>query len=315
MSFKALDWARSVKTGSPTLKAVLRAIAEYADAEGVAWPSQERLIADTEFSERAVRNAILSLEKDGALTREERRRPDGSRSSDRLILNLAWIGKRHEVPVDGEAGDKQPARGAGTTGTSCRSNRHVVPDQPAAGAPLTTFEPPENLQKEPSNEPESRAGSWPEDFWEQFQAAYPNLVRLRSTLRLLREIQAEGMTRFEEILDGITRYVATKPADRNWLGSDKFLEDHRFEDRPAPLAAASRQPPLTGQAARLAQLASQFQGGSDVASGTQPSQRRAYGTRGSYGGGQPVQWTSGDDARPTAEVLLIADRRAYGGRA
>ena len=313
MSFKALDWARSVKTGSPTLKAVLRAIAEYADVDGIAWPSQERLIADTEFSERAVRNAILSLERDGALTREERRRPDGSRASDRLILNLAWTGKRHVVPVDEEAEDKQPARGAGSAGTSGRSNRHVVPDQPAGGAPLTTFEPPENHQKEPSNEPDSRAGAWPHDFWERFQAAYPNLVRLRATLNLLRQIQAEGETRFEDILEGIARYVAAKPNDRNWLGSDTFLADRRYEDRPAPLAAV-RQPPLTGQAARLAQLASNFQGGSDGASGSQPSQRRAYGARGSYGGGQPVPWTSGDDARPSAEVLLIADRRAYGGR-
>ncbi len=188
--------------------------------------------------------------------------------------------------------------------------------QPPEGrSALTTFEQPENYQKELPPESGARAGAWPADFWEQFQTAYPNLVRLRATLNLLRQIQAEGETPFEAILEGIARYVAAKPSDRNWLGSDTFLSDRRYEDRPAPLPTAGRQPPLTGQAARLAQLASQFQGGSDVASGAQPSQRRAYGTRGSYGGGQPVQWTSGDDARPSAEVLLIADRRAYGGRA
>ncbi|WP_167858596.1 helix-turn-helix domain-containing protein [Methylobacterium nonmethylotrophicum] len=310
MSFKALEWARSVKTGSPTRKAVLRAIAEYADMDGKAWPSQARLAEDTEFTVRGVRKAIMELEEMGLISREEQRRKDGTQAADIIFLNFAWVDRRNTVPP----AEKQAERGSSQAEPySQQAERHS--SQAERGSAPTTFEPPSNLHQEPSNEPDSRAGPWPQDFWERFQGAYPNLVRLRATLNLLRQIQAEGETRFDDILEGIARYVAAKPNDRNWLGSDTFLADRRYEDRPAPLVAPGRQPPLTGQAARLAQLASNFQGGSDGASGSQPSQRRAYGTRGSYGSGQPVPWTSGDDARPSAEVLLIADRRAYGGRA
>ncbi|BAQ43993.1 MULTISPECIES: helix-turn-helix domain-containing protein [Methylobacterium] len=312
MSFQALAWARSVKTGSSTLKAVLVALASYSDADGRAFPSQDRLAEDTEFTSRAVRGAIATLVERGFISREQRWRKDGSRATDLLTLNVGFVPSlnRNEVP----GGEGIPER------RSAPPERPSTQEEPRSKPPegrsaLTTFEQPENYQKELPPESGARAGAWPADFWEQFQAAYPHLVKLRGTLRLLREIQAEGGTRFEDILDGIARYVASRPADRNWLGSDKFLEDRRFEDRPAPLPATGRQPPLSGQAARLAQLAQTFQGGSDVAASTQPSQRRAYGTRGSYGGGQPVQWTSGDDARPSAEVLLIADRRAYAGRA
>lgn len=135
MSVKAHAWAKTVKTGSPTLKAVLVAIADYADQAGRAWPSQERLAEDTEFSVRAVRNAILALEEKGLLKREERRRADGTRGTDILMLSI----NRHEVPLDAE----QPAP------RSKQPAPHT--DQPARGAGLTTFEPPQNHQQNRSD--------------------------------------------------------------------------------------------------------------------------------------------------------------------
>ena len=67
MSVEARSWARKVVVGNPTAKAVLCAIADYADSNGIAWPSQTSLAEDTEFSERAVRNAIQLLELKGLL--------------------------------------------------------------------------------------------------------------------------------------------------------------------------------------------------------------------------------------------------------
>ncbi|MFC6790601.1 helix-turn-helix domain-containing protein [Methylobacterium komagatae] len=135
MSVKAHAWAKTVRAGSPTLKAVLVAIADYADQAGRAWPSQERLAEDTEFSVRAVRNAILGLEANGLLKREERRRADGTRGTDILILSI----NRQEMPADAE----QPAP------RSKQPAPHT--DQPAGGAGPTTLEPPLNHQQNRSD--------------------------------------------------------------------------------------------------------------------------------------------------------------------
>src|SRR5688500_5496990 len=87
MSIQAMNWAREVRTGSPVLKAVLLAVANYADADGSCWPSQERIAHDTELGERTVRRSLAELEAMGLLRREERR-SDRTKSfkSDRIIL-------------------------------------------------------------------------------------------------------------------------------------------------------------------------------------------------------------------------------------
>ncbi len=99
MSVQAHAWAKRAGTGSGTLKAVLVAIADYADANGRAWPSQEQLAEDTEFSVRAVRNAIVSLVEAGA------------RRAGRAASERRHPGVRHPGPEYGPAA--QPARGAG----------------------------------------------------------------------------------------------------------------------------------------------------------------------------------------------------------
>lgn len=84
-----MAWARGIKTGSATVKAVLLAIANYADEEGICWPSQEQLADDTELSRHSVMRAIDHLEELGLLSRERRHRQDGSRSSDLIMLDLS----------------------------------------------------------------------------------------------------------------------------------------------------------------------------------------------------------------------------------
>lgn len=50
MSWRATKWAAKVKTGSTRRKALLQALANYADDFGICWPSQELLADDTEMS-------------------------------------------------------------------------------------------------------------------------------------------------------------------------------------------------------------------------------------------------------------------------
>jgi DNA-binding transcriptional MocR family regulator len=78
MSFEAMTWANAQRTGCPARKALLVAIANYADRDGVCWPSQKRLAHDSEQSLSSVERHMKSLEASGLITRREKaRRGDG----------------------------------------------------------------------------------------------------------------------------------------------------------------------------------------------------------------------------------------------
>jgi hypothetical protein len=66
MSVNALRWARRQRTGSLSTKAVLLVLADYADADGVCWPSTRTLAEDCETDQRTVRRLLGRL-RDGGL--------------------------------------------------------------------------------------------------------------------------------------------------------------------------------------------------------------------------------------------------------
>lgn len=74
-----MGWASEQVTGSPTRKAVLLALANCANHHtGRCDPSIERLCAETELGATAVKTALTQLVADGLLSRERKRRADGS---------------------------------------------------------------------------------------------------------------------------------------------------------------------------------------------------------------------------------------------
>lgn len=122
MSITAVAWAIKLTVGSPSLKATLIAIANYADESGRSWPSQKRLAADTELSARTIRTSLFELEQKGIITRTERVRDDGSRASDMIKLNRQWgetVAGGTETIAGGEeivsGGTRQELPGEGAT--------------------------------------------------------------------------------------------------------------------------------------------------------------------------------------------------------
>lgn len=136
MSIQAVAWAIDQKTGSAAGKVVLLCLANYADEEGKCWPSQETIAAETELSERSVREWLQKLEEVGLLSREKRRRDDGYRASD--LIRLAF--------------KNQPAKSAGKV----QSHRQLAPTLPEPVAAPTSFE--------PSKEPSAAAARKKSDF-------------------------------------------------------------------------------------------------------------------------------------------------------
>jgi len=89
MSGAALGWAKAQTAPSMIAKAVLICLADYADAEGVAWPAIPNLAKEVQVSDRTVQRALKALAKDGLLTIEQRTRKDGGWTSNGYRLSLA----------------------------------------------------------------------------------------------------------------------------------------------------------------------------------------------------------------------------------
>jgi hypothetical protein len=81
MSIQAMTWALSVKTGSPSLKVTLLALANYAGPTGKCWPSQEILSKQTDQSVDTVQRRLFDLEEMGLISREERPEVNGRKQN------------------------------------------------------------------------------------------------------------------------------------------------------------------------------------------------------------------------------------------
>lgn len=132
MSYCTLRWAYEQKLASPTLKAILVALAYHADKSGECWPTQQCLADETELSERAIRGGLAELQELGLISRNPKWER-GHRVPDLITLNrnVVPVGYRQDVPVE-----------TGHTGTTFRANRQLVPSKPATGAGISKEEQP-----------------------------------------------------------------------------------------------------------------------------------------------------------------------------
>ncbi len=137
MSVGAIDWAFKVQGVFAPHKLVLLALANFANNVNQSWASQSTLAKMTGLTTKTIRKALKDLEADGFISREERRREDGSRATDLITLNIAQLGTHQ--PENPSGGGEPPSGGVGND----------VPGGGERGSPLTTFEP----SPEPSEEP------------------------------------------------------------------------------------------------------------------------------------------------------------------
>lgn len=87
MTWAAIEWARKVRTGSGTAKAVLAYLAERSNNDWQCYPSLSRIAQDMEFDPSTVGRALLALESAGWVTRTARGRDGGGRTSNLYQLN------------------------------------------------------------------------------------------------------------------------------------------------------------------------------------------------------------------------------------
>lgn len=130
MSVRAFSWAIDQEVGDPTTKLVLMLIADHANQDAACWPRQSLLAEKAHVTERTVRRHIQKLEDEGYLVRYERRRKDGSRSSNGYRLVMDPAAEPEPQPdtsvrlLEGEQPD-----------TGVRSNRTPASGTPGHGRP------------------------------------------------------------------------------------------------------------------------------------------------------------------------------------
>ncbi|MCA6269180.1 helix-turn-helix domain-containing protein [Phenylobacterium sp.] len=124
MSVGALDWAFKVEDVTSPEKLVLLALANFANNQNQSWASQSTMAKMTALTTKTIRKALASLEASGLITRQERHREDGSRSTDLITLNVAQTASGGGELRSG--GGEPPSGGVGNdVPPSLRLNRHL----------------------------------------------------------------------------------------------------------------------------------------------------------------------------------------------
>jgi len=132
VSIEALTWAKQVKAGDGSRKAVLFVLANYADEEGSCFPSQARIAEEAEVCERTVRTYLAEFEERGLIRRERRVNECGHRTSDRIYLALSEDG-----PLPASDAGEPPASVAGDAVPTGKSFAGDLPATVAGRTPPT----------------------------------------------------------------------------------------------------------------------------------------------------------------------------------
>jgi len=199
MSLQAITAALALRGFSSSEKLLLIAWANYADENGKCYPSQKRLAEDTGLSDRQIRTIAASLAERGLIHRLERRRPDGSRSTD--LVTLVCL-QQAEVTSGGV--------------------RKSLP----GGAEVTSGQ---NLSLEPSKAlKEPKEPSRFDDFWKAYPLKVGRKDAQTAYTKALRKIDHDRLCAARDAqigcgvwLDGFGPHAAT------WLNGERWTDERR----------------------------------------------------------------------------------------
>lgn len=122
------------------------------------------------------------------------------------------------------AGEKSGGKSTGTSGGKSGGHNGSLNDY---GSLLLTSE-------SSLNPPTPLPPSSPSLFsFARFWEAYPHKVGKGAAERSFDRVRKSGKVAFAELMAGLERYKATKPAEREWCNPATWLNQRRWEDKPA----------------------------------------------------------------------------------
>ncbi len=230
MAFEVLNWASTAPCDSATEKAVLLLLASFAGSDGACYPGQETLAQRACCSVKSVERALKAFEKRGWITRAARRRRDGSRTSDLIVICASPTAEQYENAQPDTVSDRpEPTR------HPVQTNPTPCPNQPDTVSGLTTFESPGEPLGEHARAPGTPGLPSDQDVAE-FRAVYPDagLVNASTdTLRLRLGVAAAKHGGVAAVIGAAKRYGAevakfgSMPRSAsNWLVDDGLIQDN-----------------------------------------------------------------------------------------
>ncbi|GEP00555.1 hypothetical protein GCM10007887_05110 [Methylobacterium haplocladii] len=333
MSYKAQIWAQHIKAGSSSVKAVLNAVAFFADDDGQTWRSQGEIARHTELTDRTVRAALATLEERGLLVREERSRKDGGRSTDILTLRL---GAAQPSLLSANACQDNSSA---PPGKSFQGGRNRFPAPPERRSGHTTFEPTSNRQGNRQKDslpvplfPEAADARDDQDVERKPSSRRKMIERSVAILcaitgkndRSARGTVGIWLSRVQDdakvVLDLVEAADEREVADPTmWVeGQIRRRQEQLSGDQ--GLRRSPRDPPpdrVSPRAARLIDLHAQLSGAQDHGSGPRSDDDLIPldDLSGSGGEDRDPPWPSGGDAEPSEPVRRAAFAGGYDHRA
>jgi hypothetical protein len=267
MSIRALNWIFhdfmdiSPKKVTPTMRHILKVLANFAGDEDESYPRQTTIARITGLTRQCVCKNLAQMEKMGLITATGRTRTDGSTRSSEYTLKIEWpsgyVGPAPEEIDEGvnqddtgganqdDTGVAQDDGGVAQDDTGCQSERQGGVNQD------DTI----NHHLEPSPEPKARTTkprstkAWPEDFKQQFWGIYPKKPgdSRKAAWAKLEKIERDDEVEFEDLMTGLRYYAQRMEADvkqdsknvRFIAAASVWLNNARWEtERPPPKKAA-----------------------------------------------------------------------------
>lgn len=74
---------------------------------------------------------------------------------------------------------------------------------------------------------------FPPNAFDLWYAGWPNKVGKEAARRKFETIRKSGRVTFDQLVSGVKRYIATKPATRDWCYPATWLNEGRWDDQPA----------------------------------------------------------------------------------
>jgi hypothetical protein len=188
MSWEAIAWAIRQPTGAARRKLLLLVLANYADKNGICWPSQETLARDSEQSVDTVQRQLDVLEEQKQIHRERMPKRRGQ-----------WQGHRYRLPLQNDLAPK---------GQTAARSANLRPGQTAISAQTR----PQSLRHKPSIEPSNEPSHTciPSDSAERlraFQGRQEGLEVVQD--RIARRIGVEGWLLLGAMSDGERTRLST----------------------------------------------------------------------------------------------------------
>jgi Helix-turn-helix domain len=160
MSWQATAWAERQTTGSPARKVLLLILANYADEDGICWPSQETLAKGTEQSLDTVQRQLRKLAAIGLIAVAVRPQGRGRWPGRTYKLNMAVAEMTEpQSAAQSEASQSVTERNASATladVTEPQPDRDRAATSTPHHAATSTVTEPQALRLKPSLEPSSR---------------------------------------------------------------------------------------------------------------------------------------------------------------